>query len=96
MLDRLGWKLLYARRQQIKAVMMYRVINKLVDINATAWSVLKPAGYTPEATLIDTSYHLQLSTPTAFPSFHPECASGTVTVSQKKWSPPRPSSCTSS
>ena len=32
MMQQLGWPTLLARRSQAKAVMMYRIVNKLVDI----------------------------------------------------------------
>ena len=42
MIEDLGWEKLEARRQQLKAAMLYRIINHLVYIQAT--SLLIPAG----------------------------------------------------
>ena len=42
MMENLGWEQLHARRQQTKAIMLYRIVNQLVDIQAA--SILIPTG----------------------------------------------------
>ena len=43
MIEDLGWEQLKARRQKLKAAMLYRIINQLVDIQTTF--MLIPTGH---------------------------------------------------
>ena len=70
------WEQLEARHQQLKAAMLYRIINHLVDIQAT--SLLIPPGPILEVMPTDSLFPLAVSTPSNIYSTRPASNSGTA------------------
>ena len=74
MMQDLGWEQLQTRRQQNKTVMMYRIVNNLVEIPANQY--LTPTGVSTRGHQNDSFHTIALSTPTKAPSSHLRSDSG--------------------
>ncbi|KAH3894221.1 hypothetical protein DPMN_018377 [Dreissena polymorpha] len=86
MMKRLDWDTLEARRQHSKAIMMFRIVNNLVDIQSQ--HIYYQLVFIQEATRTGSLYPWPASMPTNTHSFPPASASGTAYQKRRSWHHP--------